>query len=423
MDLNLFIAGKIGKRTSSGGKLSKISNIIATVSVGISVAVMIIAIAIANGFRGEIREKASGFNGDITLSAPGIDITNHLYPIKPLSFTDKIDSLPQVERIQPVAYRTALLKSDTQIQGVLVKGVDDAYNMEFFANCLTDGELPDYSIKKDSAGRALPASNDILISRRLADMLDFKIGDKVLTYFVEDDVQLRRFNVKGIFNAQLDELDKSLVIADMRHISRVNGWKNGELSGYEIILKDKGEKSVTASAQEIEEILCRHTGEDDDSVVANTLEDKFYILFDWLHLLDVNVFVILALMVAVAGFNMISGLLIILFERISQIGLLKAIGMRNKDIAGIFLWRASFIVMKGLLAGNAIALLFCWIENKYKLIELDPVNYFVSYVPIDISLFAIIAINLIAFAIIMVTMLVPCMLISKVSPSKTLSVS
>ena len=423
MDLNLFIAGKIGKRTSANGKLSRISNIIATVSVGISVAVMIIAIAIANGFRDEIREKASGFNGDITLSAPGIDITNHLYPIKPLSFTGKIDSLPQVERIQPVAYRTALLKSDTQIQGVLMKGVDAGYNMEFFAGCLTEGDLPDYSIKQDSTGRALAPSNDILISRRLSDMMGFKVGDKVLTYFVEEDVQLRRFNVKGIFNAQLDELDKSLVIADMRHISRVNGWKNGELSGYEITLKNKGEKGAAACAEQIEEILFRNTGEDDDSVVANTLEDKFYILFDWLHLLDVNVFVILALMVAVAGFNMISGLLIILFERISQIGLLKALGMRNRDISKIFLWRASFIVVKGLVAGNAIALLFCWLENKYKLIELDPVNYFVSYVPIEISPLTIIAINVIAFAIIMVTMLIPCMLISKVSPSKTLSVS
>ena len=235
MDLNLFIANKIGKRTSSNGKLSRISNIIATVSVGISIAVMIVAIAIANGFRGEIREKASGFNGDITLSAPGIDITNHLYPIKPLSFAGKIDSLPQVERIHPVAYRTALFKSDTQIQGVLMKGVGEGYNMEFFANCLTEGTLPDYSVKKDSTGRALAPSNDILISRRLADMLGFKTGEKVLTYFVEEDVQLRRFNVKGIFNAQLDELDKSLVIADIRHISRANGWKEGELSGYELI--------------------------------------------------------------------------------------------------------------------------------------------------------------------------------------------
>ena len=412
MDLNLFIAGKFGQHTTSNGRLTKLSNIIATASVGISIAVMIISIAIANGFRSEIREKASGFNGDITLSAPGIDITNHLYPIKPLPFIGKIDSLPEVESVQPVAYRTALLKSDTQIQGVMVKGVDGDYNLKFFSNCLVEGELPDYA----------QPSNDILISRRLADMLGYKTGDKVLTYFVEDDVQLRRFNIKGIFNAQLDELDKTLVIADMRHVARVNGWRDGELSGYEIALQGKNEKQTAACAEKIEEILFNNTGEDDSSVVANTLEDRFYVLFDWLHLLDVNVFVILALMVVVAGFNMISGLLILLFERISQIGLLKALGMKDKEIYKIFIWRASFTVFKGLVAGNAVAVILCWLENKHKFVELDPVNYFVNYVPIDITATTIITINVVAFALIMLAMLVPCMFISKVSPAKTLVV-
>lgn len=412
MDLNLFIAGKFGQHTTSNGRLTRLSNIIATASVGISIAVMIISIAIANGFRSEIREKASGFNGDITLSAPGIDITNHLYPIKPLPFIGKIDSLPEVESVQPVAYRTALLKSDTQIQGVMVKGVDGDYNLKFFSNCLVEGELPDYA----------QPSNDILISRRLADMLGYKIGDKVLTYFVEDDVQLRRFNIKGIFNAQLDELDKTLVIADMRHVARVNGWRDGELSGYEIALQGKNEKQTAACAEKIEEILFNNTGEDDSSVVANTLEDRFYVLFDWLHLLDVNVFVILALMVVVAGFNMISGLLILLFERISQIGLLKALGMKDKEIYKIFIWRASFTVFKGLVAGNAVAVILCWLENKHKFVELDPVNYFVNYVPIDITATTIITINVVAFALIMLAMLVPCMFISKVSPAKTLVV-
>ena len=412
MNLNLFIAGKFGQHTTSNGRLTRLSNIIATTSVGISIAIMIISIAIANGFRSEIREKASGFNGDITLSAPGIDITNHQYPIRALPFIGKIDSLPEVESVHPVAYRAGLLKSDTQIQGVMVKGIDSGYNLNFFANFLTEGELPDFS----------QPSNDILISRRLADLLEYKIGDKVLAYFVEDDVQVRSFNIKGIFNAQLDELDKSLVIADMRHVARVNGWKNGELSGYEIILKNKNEERTGACAEKIEEILFRNTGENDDSVVANTLEDRFYVLFDWLHLLDVNVFVILSLMVIVAGFNMISGLLILLFERISQIGLLKALGMKDKEIYKIFIWRATFTVCKGLVAGNAVAVLLCWLENKYKFVELDPVNYFVNYVPIDVTASTIIIINIVAFALIMLAMLVPCMFISKVSPAKTIVV-
>ncbi len=422
MNLKLFIASRIGKKSAANGKLSRISNTIATVSVGISVAVMLLAIAIANGFRCEIREKASGFSGDINLSAPGIDITNHLYPIKALSFADKIDSLEYVKKIQPVAYRSALLKSDSQIQGVLFKGIDSSYSLSFFKKHLQEGDLPDYSVKYDSTGRASAPSNDILISRRLADMLGYTIGDKVLAYFVDDNVQLRRFTIKGIFNAQLDELDKSLVIADMRHISRVNRWDDNRISGYEIILDDKGRKNPEESAEAIEHILYSNTLESDDSVVANTMEDKFYILFDWLHLLDVNVFVILALMAAVAGFNMVSGLLIIIFERISQIGLLKALGMTNKDISKIFLYRSSFIVAKGMAIGNIVALLFCWIEYKYHLIPLNPANYFVPYVPISLAPSTVVMIDIAAFAAVMLILMIPCNLISRISPARTLAV-
>ncbi len=422
MNLKLFIAGRIGKKTAANGKLGRISNIIATVSVGISVAVMIIAIAIANGFRGEIREKASGFSGDIILSAPGIDITNHLYPIKPLSFTGKMDSLEGVRKVQPVAYRTALLKSDSQIQGVLFKGIDSSYDLSFFKKHLLQGELPDYSTRYDSTGRASAPSNDILLPRRLADMLGYSVGDRVLAYFVDNNVQLRRFTVKGIFDAQLDEFDKSLVVADLRHIARVNGWKEDQISGYEILLDAKGKENPAEPAAAIENILYANTLESDDSVVATTLEDKFYILFDWLHLLDVNVFVILALMIAVAGFNMVSGLLIILFERISQIGLLKALGMTDGNISKVFLYRASFIVAKGMAAGNIIAILFCLIEKRYHLIALNPTNYFVSYVPISISPATVAAIDISAFIIIMLILLIPCNMISRISPARTLVV-
>ena len=173
---------------------------------------------------------------------------------------------------------------------------------------------------------------------------------------------------------------------------------------------------------EIEQILYEQTMDSDDSVVATTLEDRFYILFDWLHLLDMNVLIILVLMIAVAGFNMISGLLIILFERISQIGLFKALGMRDADISKIFLYRAAYIVFKGLLFGNAFALIICWIQSKYMLMKLDPANYFVSYVPIDITPSTVLLINVVAFVLIMLILVIPCHLISRVSPSKTLIV-
>ncbi len=422
MNLNLFIAKRIGKKASSNGKLSRISNIIATISVGLSIAIMILAIAVANGFRSEIRQKASGFNGDITITAPGVEIQNHLYPIKPLSFIGKLDSLPYITKIQPVWYRTGLLKTEKQIQGVIFKGVDSSYDMQFFERHLIVGELPDYSFTPDTLGRIPAPSNDILISRRLMEMLQYKVGDKVTAYFIDENVIPRRFTIKGVFDAQLDDMDKSLIIADSRHISRINGWKEGEISGYELMLTPKAFKKQKRCGDEIEAILFEHTSEDDDSVVANTLKDRFYILFDWLHLLDMNVLIILMLMIAVAGFNMVSGLLIILFERISQIGLLKALGIYEKDISRIFLYRASFIVGKGLAIGNIISLCICFIESRYKVIALDPANYFVSYVPVEIDWFTVIGINILSFAAIMAILMIPCHYISKISPSRTMVV-
>lgn len=422
MNLNFYIAKRISKKSAGGGKLSSVSSVIATVSVALSIAIMIVAIAVANGFRDEIREKTSGFGGDITLQAPGVDITNHLYPIKSISFEDTISSLEFVKSLQPVSYRTGVLKSDSLIQGVIFKGIDGNYNMEFFSRHLCDGTLPDYSLKSDSTGYILPPSNDILISRRLANIMGYKVGDKSLAYFVDEDVRVRRFRVCGIYDAQLDQLDQSLVVADMRHISHLNGWKNGEINGYELLLHKKYRDRSRECSQVLDDILYRCTSDEDASIVPTTIQERFYILFDWLHLLDLNVLIILVLMIAVAGFNMVSGLLIILFERISQIGLFKAMGMRNSNISRIFLNVASSIVIKGLVAGNLIALVLCWVEKNYKVIPLDPSNYFVNYVPVSITPVAIAVINLVAFSAIMVILLVPCRLISKISPARTLKI-
>ena len=422
MNLNILIAERIGKKAAGKGKLSRISNVIASVSVALSIAIIIIAVAIAGGFRNEIREKASGFSGDITLQAPGVDITGHLYPIASLSYINRLDSLPFVKSIDAVSYRTGVLKSENQIQGVLFKGLGGDYNMDFYRKSLVEGELPNYSLKRDSTGYTLPPSNDILISKRLSQMLGFRSGDKVLAYFVGDDVAVRRFTVCGIFDAQLDELDKALVIADLRHINRLNGWKNGEIGGYEIMLEEKYKGKAAQCMAEIDAVTYRYSTEDDSSVIPKSIYERYYILFDWLHLLDLNVVIILALMIAVAGFNMVSGILIILFERISHIGLLKAIGMRDSNITKIFLYRAASIVLAGLVPGNIIAILLCMAEKRYELIPLDPANYFVDHVPADISATTIIVMNIIAFTAIMLILLIPCKMISRISPAKTLKV-
>ena len=415
MNLYLFIAKKIAYKSAEKGKLSKISNLIATLSVAISIAVIIVAIAVANGFRYQIRDKASGFSGDITLSAPGVDILDYLYPVEAPVYLSELNSLKEVESVGGVAYRSGILKSEDLIQGAIFKGVDSLYNKKFYGEHLLCGILPDFS--------ADTLSSDILISKSMADALDYGLNDKIFAYFVGGEVTFRIFNICGIYDAILEEFDNKIIIADISMIRSVNGWDENMLSGYEIVLKKKYKSKTADAAIAVENVIMENTPSDDSfALLPSTVEERFYILYDWLRLLDINVLILLALMMAVAGFNMVSGLLIILFERIPHIGLLKALGMRNRNISKIFLYRSSFIVLKGFLIGNLLSLAFCLLEWKYRFIPLDAENYFVNHVPVHLEWQTVILVNLLAFLAIMAILMIPCHIISKVSPSRTLVV-
>lgn len=418
MNLNLFIAKRLGAAESAGKrKLSGTSNRIAAGSVAVSILVMIVSMAISRGFRSEIVETVTGFTGHFTLSAPGVDWTEGQYPVREHpELVRAIAGLPFVKAVRPVSYRAGIIKAQEQIQGAVFKGVDSTYDLAFFSRCLSEGEVPVYT-----GG----ISNDVLIPRRLSETLGCAADDRMTVYFIDPDgqVRVRRFRIAGIYDARLEEADRGLIVADARQVARLNGWENGEVSGYEIVLNRYRRRNAERQKEVLSELIYDYTAEDDeDSITVESLQDRYYVLFDWLHLLDMNVLIILALMTAVAGFNMVSGLLILLFERIPHIGVLKALGMRDRDITGIFLYRASFIVLKGLAAGNGLAGLFCWIEWKYRLIALDPANYFVKHVPIDIDLWTVLEVNAAAFAVIMIILLIPCHFISRISPARTVSV-
>ena len=411
MNLKFFLASKIGSKVDATGKLSRLGTTVSVVSVALSVAVIIVAVAVSNGFRAEIGGKARGFAGDVVLAEPGMEIAGESGPVNGnLSYIGKIDELPFVEGVSSVAYRQGILKTDDEIGGVLFKGVDSTYNLDFYSRYIVEGNLPDLQGKR--------ISNEIMVSKRLADMLQYDVGDKVVAYFVGDEVRVRSFNLVGIFDAQLEQLDKYLAIADLRHVQRLNGWGN-EVSGFEIFLKDEPSQEDMAA---IEDVIFENQLESDTPVIPISLQEKYYVLYDWLHLLDLNVLIILALMIAVAGFNMVSGLLIMLFERISQIGLLKSLGMSNASISGIFLTKSAIVVLQGMLWGNAIAVAFCLIQKNFNIITLNPDNYFVSSVPVEFSLVWILGMNLIAFAAIMLIMLLPCLFISRIEPATTLRV-
>ncbi len=415
MNLNLFISRKI-----KGAGLSSVSNAIACVSVAISIAVIIIAIAVASGFKSEIGRRAVGFSGEIMLLAPGTDYMNDTHPFNAdLSYLDDIKAVEGVRNVAEVAYKPGMLKSDTDVHGLMFKGVDSTYNFDFFADHIIEGSLPDYSGSR--------MSDQVLVSKRLAQRFGYSVDDKLTVYFIGDEVRLRRFTIAGLYDIQLEDIDERLLIADIRQIRRLSGWKDHESSCLEVFLDGEGRRgSERQRLQAYEEIGLTVLTKDlpeDAPVAVQKVDDVFSTVFDWLALLDLNVIVVMALMIAVAGFNMISGLLIILFERISMIGLLKSLGMRTASICKVFIYRGGAIVLRGILWGNIVAIALMLVQQYCHVIKLDPTNYFVNFVPVDLRLADIIAVDIISFALMLLIMTIPSLFIARVSPDKTIKVS
>jgi len=401
------------KRGEQKGKFSSSSTIIATISIAVSLFVMVLAINISDGFRHEVREKAVGFTGDFILTSPGVDPLSGLYPVSSeLSYLPGLNSLGEIRSFSGFAYRSGMIKNGDLIQGVVLKGVEQEYDWEFYRSALSTGTLPDYS---DST-----LSNQILISGRLASALKLSSGDRVRIYFIDKSVRVSSFEISGVYDAQLEEIDKTLIIADIRQIQRLNGWSEGEVSGFEIALK-KGVDSRDVMRRMNNIIYSSSTVKDPPADLL-TVEEMYPHLFDWLTLLDYNVMVVLILMLAVAGFNMISGLLILLFEKISVIGLFKALGMKNMDIHKIFLSKSSTILVRGMLAGNLAALTAALIQKFFRIVELDPANYFVDAVPIHIDLLKIASLNLCAYLVVMLLMFLPSLFIAGINPAGTMAV-
>lgn len=409
MSAGRFIASRM---SSDDGSLSRTSNTIAWVSVCLSIAVMIIAVAVVDGFKSRIREKVTGFMGSVMLVMPGQSPMNEHYPFSDsLSYRSMLDELDGVESVSGVAYRSGLIKTDEQIDGLCFKGVDSLYDFSFFSSSLVEGSLPDYT------GRI---SNDILISSTTAQKLGFSVGDQAVVYFIGDDVKVRKLTVCGLYDAQLEEIDSRMAVADIRQVRRLNGWSGNEVSTVEIRIAP--DTDIDRMADAVQEIEFLYADAEDEPLFVTSTKKLYGHLFDWLALLDLNVLMILALMVVVAGFNMISAILIILFEKISAIGLLKSLGMTSKEVSHVFLLRAWKIVWKGLLWGNAVGLGLCLIQKYTGIIRLDPASYFVNCVPIALSPLKIIILNVAAAGLIMAIVSISSRFISKVSPDRTMRV-
>lgn len=393
MDASLFISRRLRFR----GK-------IAMTSIAVSFLVMIIAVAVSSGFRHAVRDGISSVSGDIQLLPLNMNLLDDASPVESdASYLPFVKAIDGVDEVVPVIYKAGIVRHAEDIHGVLLKGLPAA-NLPF----------------------ANPDSTSLAVSipRRLSEIIGLKEGDRMLTYFIGDKVRARQFNVVSVYESMLETDDRLVVYADLADLQRLNGWDSNQVSAMEVMLDEdcRNEERMSDITSEVGTALYAYTAEDEVTVLATSCVSRYPQIFDWLNLMDFNVFFILVLMTIVAGFNMISGLLIMLFENISTIGLLKTLGMTDRAIAKVFLSSSAVLAIKGMAIGNALAIIFCILQSSTHILKLDPVNYFVSYVPVHLDFGLILTADVISFVAIMLLLLIPCIFISKVDPAETVRV-
>lgn len=412
MNFPLFIARKIHFSSQNNErKVSKPAVRIALCGIALGLAVMIIALAVVVGFKNEVGRKVMGFGAHIQITS----LTNNkTYDLPPISFSDTlinaIKEVPNVNYIQTTATKPAIIKTKTDFQGIVLKGVDEKYNWDFFKEYLREGELPIYN---DST-----PSNEVLISSKQADALKLNVGDKFICYFIQDQVRLRQFTISGIYSTGLADFDKLFIVSDIKHIRLLNNWDENTATSIEVfvndlnILEDTSYSIFLATANNF-------TGNYNPYYTRNIYELQPQI-FGWLDLLDLNMVIILILMFSVATFTMISGLLIIILEKTTLIGTLKVLGANNWTIRKIFLYQASFLIGKAMLWGNVIGLGLYFIQKYLKVIKLDPEIYFVDYAPVELIPWQAVVLNIGVGIAILCILVIPSYLIAKISPAKSI---
>lgn len=406
MNLEYFIAKRIHFRQDRKN-VSRPAVRIAILGIAIGLAVMLIALCIVLGFKQEIRNKTIGFGGHIQIT--NFD-SNNTYEMAPISINDslknEIASIKGVRHIQPFATKPGIIKTNDQFQGIVLKGIDRDFDWNFFKANMVDGDTLNV---KDSL------QNNVVISKHLADLFKLKTGDSFFTYFIQDKIRARKFTIAGIYSTNFIEYDKLFVLTDIRQVRNLNQWNDSLVSGYEVLINDFD--NIDAIGDEVYFKTANKLQADGSVYYTQTIKDINPQIFSWLDLLDMNVWVILFLMLAVAGFNMISGLLILILERTNMIGILKSVGATNWSVRKIFLYHSFFLIGKGMLWGNIAGLLICAVQYFTGIIPLDPEAYYISTVPILFNWPLILLLNAGTLLASILMMIGPSYLITKILPA------
>ena len=407
MNYEVFIAKRIiGSKAYKSSVSAPIIKIGIT-AIAIGIIVMLIAIATGLGLQQKIRDKVVAFNGHIEISNYDTNASDESQV--PISinqdFYPTFDAVEGVSHIQAIATKFAVIRTETDFEGVVIKGVGADYNWEYFEEFLVQGRLPDFSGKRNE---------EILISSYLANRLGFKLGDKFQTLFgdnLSSRPRIMNYEIVGIYNSGFQELDEKFCIADLRHIQRLNKWESDQIGSFEVFIDD---------FSEIDELSRAVFNEVPSVLNATPVNRKYYTVFEWIKIFDNNTYGIMAIMIIVAGINMITALLVLILERTSMIGILKALGSSDWTIRKVFLYNASYLIGLGLLWGNSIGLGLLFAQKYFKLFPLNPDTYYVSEAPVYISLDYIVLLNIGTFLACLLMLLIPSVIISKITPVKAI---
>ncbi|HCC51503.1 MAG TPA: ABC transporter permease [Porphyromonadaceae bacterium] len=385
---------------------------IAMAGIAIGLAVMIVSVAVITGFKKEVRNKVIGFGTHIQLTNFDNNIS---YETVPVAINDSLRhaliSTEGVRHIEVFATKPGIIKTNTNFQGIVLRGMSSDFDTTFFKKHLVEGQI----LHIDS----LKLSNNVLISRRTADMLHLNCSDSFLAYFLSNkDVRARKLHITGIYDTGFSDYDKLFVVCDIKQIRRINGWADDMASGVGIFIDNYND--LDKITEELYFSLIDKKDRLGNTYYVRSIKELNPMIFNWLAVLDSNVVIILILMILVSGFTMISGLLIIILERTNMIGILKTLGESNYSIRKIFLYVSFFLIVKGMCWGNIIGIAICLLQSHFKWLKLDPENYYLDSVPIEMNVFSFLLINIGSIAVSMLMMIAPSFLITKIEPAKSI---
>lgn len=384
---------------------------VATVAVALGIIVMIITMSVIGGFKVQINDKLSGLSGHIVVSSIRGVAQSGEYPVMRCEELDSILSFEEQIRRSEFIMRGGIMRGgDGVIEGVMIKGVDSMYNSPFFEKYLIDGHTPRF-------GASL-SRRELLISKDLADDMSLEAGDRAELLFTNDEGSVDRltFKVGGVFSVGAGEIEKSIVIGDMEAIRKINGWSQDEISGVEIWIRDIDKAEQIA--EELNKMVIFASEPSMGGVAAFSIEEIYPALYDWLRTHDVNGVVVVSIMLIVALFNMTTALLILVLERSRMIGILKSLGMGNGALRKIFLYRALGVIVRGLLWGNCVALVVCWVQQRWGVVKLEASGYMLSEVPIELGVWWIVALNVGVVGVILLVMTIPTRIVATITPDE-----